>query len=343
MPRLCLFICLLIAGVSCRPHVPRKVTPAFYYWKQTWTGNSEELRYLRGLSAGRLYIKLFDVSPDEVTKAPVPVAVLRQAAPWPAGVEIVPVIFLMNEVWAHADTTLASRVAKLTAQLCDSIPGDRIHEIQLDCDWTQTTREAYFSFLKQIRNTSFFRNRRISVTIRMYQMKYASRAGIPPANRGLLMCYNMGDLRKSGDHNSILDLVTLRSYIEEQRVAGYPLPLDIALPLFGWSVLFLPDNTYAGILRYVGEEELKDTLLFSKTTVSQYVVRKDTLLNGFLLRKGSTVRRETIDPSVLEAAAQMVAAQLQTTDPAVIFYHLDSVTLKKYPLNELQKVCRFFN
>ncbi|NLR60850.1 hypothetical protein HGH93_22295 [Chitinophaga polysaccharea] len=342
IPRIIL-ISLLLGCISCHQRVPRKITPAFYYWKQTWTGNSLELQYAEQLPAKRLYIKLFDVDIDEVTRAPIPVAIFKQAAPFPANTDIIPVVFLMNEVWAHPDPQLASKVSKLMAQLCDSLPAGRIPEVQLDCDWTQTSREAYFSFIKQIRQTPFFQHRRVSATIRMYQVKYKVRAGIPPVDRGLLMCYNMGDLRKPGSHNSILDLETMASYLGEQRVANYPLPLDVALPLFSWSVLFRNDTGYVGILRSVGERELQNTRLFAPGKKQLYTVQQDTLLNGYPLRKGNVIRRESVDKSSLEGAARMVARQLTTGDPAVIFYHLDSVTLKNYPLDELQKITRIFN
>jgi hypothetical protein len=338
-PRILLIILLL----SCNHAAKREVTPAFYYWKQTWTGNAAELKYMQELPARRLYVKLFDVAVDEVTKAPTPVAIFRQKAPFPAGVEIVPVVFLMNEIWAQPAPQLAANVARLMEQLCDSLSATGIKEIQLDCDWTQTSRDAYFSFIKQIRQTPFFRHRRISATIRMYQVKYKVRTGIPPVDRGLLMCYNMGDLRKPGSHNSILDVPAMESYLGEQRVAAYPLPLDIALPLFSWSVLFRNGTEYTGILRNIGTAELQDTTIFAAGDTQLYTVKKDTMLNGYPLKEGSVIRREAIDQQALETAAKLVAKQLQTPDPVIIFYHLDSTTLKKYPLNELQKICRFFN
>ncbi|SEW55485.1 hypothetical protein [Chitinophaga arvensicola] len=342
IPRILLAI-LFCTLLSCRDGIPRVVRPAFYYWKQTWTGNATERKYVEELPARRLYIKLFDVDVDEVTKAPVPVAMFKQQAPLPTGVEIVPVVFLMNEVWAKPDPKLAENVARLMEQLCDSFPAGSIHEIQLDCDWTQTSRAAYFAFIEQIKKTSFFQHRRVSATIRLYQVKYAVRTGVPPVDRGLLMCYNMGDLRKPGPHNSILDLSTMESYLGENRVKDYPLPLDVAFPLFSWSVLFRNGTEYTGILRNVGSAELQDTTTFARGAASLYTVRKDTLIKGYALTKGSVIRRETTDLETLAASAAMVAKQLQTREPVIIFYHLDSTTLEKYPLDELQKIYRLFN
>lgn len=337
-----LFLCLLLLCAACHRPAPRKVTPAFYFWKQTWTGNATEQQYLRQLPARRLYVKMFDIDRDVVTRQPIPVAILQQKVPLPDSVDIVPVIFFMNEIWEQPDTALAANINKLLEQLCSSIPAHRIPEIQLDCDWTKGSRDAYFAFIRQLQQQPFFRQHPLSATIRMHQVKYVTASGVPPVDKGLLMCYNMGDLRKEGDHNSILDRKTMEAYIGQDRISEYPLPLDVALPLFDWSVLF-KQGRYAGILRNIGDRELNDTLLFARSGNLLYTVKKDSLINGYLLQAGNVVRRETSGSKELEAVATMVSEQRQAHDPVVIFYHLDSVTLYNYPLDELQKIYRLFN
>lgn len=285
---------------------------------------------------------MFDTDVDPGTGKPVPVAILREQAPLPDSIDIVPVVFIVNEVWGKPDTALAANINRLLEQLCRHIPAARIPEVQMDCDWTRTSRDAYFAFLQQLRKLSFFRDRQLSATIRMHQVKFLINSGVPPVDKGLLMCYNMGDLRKAGDHNSILDENTMKSYIGSDRVSAYPVPLDVALPLFDWSVLFR-DGRYAGILRNIGAAELRDTALFAPSGKYVYTVQKDSVVNGYLLKAGNVVRRETSEPAVLEAVSRMVAQQRQDYDPVVIFYHLDSVTLHNYPLDELQKIYRFFH
>ncbi|MBC9912469.1 hypothetical protein [Chitinophaga varians] len=341
MPRY-LFLCLLILCFACQRPAPRQITPAFYYWKQTWTGNANEMQYLRRLPAKRLYVKMFDTDVDPGTGKPIPVAMLREQTPLPDSIDIIPVVFIVNEVWSKPDTALATNINRLLEQLCQQIPAGRIPEIQIDCDWTRTSRDIYFAFLQQLREQSFFRHRQLSATIRMHQVKFLINSGVPPVDKGLLMCYNMGDLRKPGDHNSILDENTMKSYIGNDRVSAYPVPLDIALPLFDWSVLFR-DGRYAGILRNIREADLQDTALFASSGKYVYTVLKDSVVNGYLLKAGNVVRRETSEPAMLETVSRMVARQRQDYDPVVIFYHLDSVTLHNYPLDELQKIYRFFH
>jgi hypothetical protein len=332
-------ILALVLLFGCKQPGPHSVTPAFYYWKQGWDTTQATQAAIRQLPAGKLYIKLFDLAPVP-GKGPLPVAVLNTKAPLPENLEIVPVVFLMNEVWAKPDTALPSKVANLVADLCSNIPAARIREIQVDCDWTQTTKAAYFSFLEQIRRQPFFKNRQLSATVRLYQLKYADRAGIPPVDRGLLMCYNMGNMRQAGRHNSILDIATLQSYLGTHTISRYSLPLDVALPLFEWQILFRQGTVYEGIVRQV---KLDDNSVFAETGNGLYTVKKDTLLEGYSFRTNDVIRREFVDIATLKQAARLLARQLPPENRTVIYYHLDSLILRNYPLNELQEIIRILN
>ena len=66
----------------------------------------------------------------------------------------------------------------------------------------------------------------LSATIRLHQLKFIGESGIPPVDKGLLMCYNMGDLHRLRISNSILETAELKKYIKQLSV--YPLKLDVA-------------------------------------------------------------------------------------------------------------------
>lgn len=53
------------------------------------------------------------------------------------------------------------------------------------------------------------------------------------------MCYNTGDIDSPGESNSILDLEDAKKYLQGKHRA-YPLPLDVALPVF-------PGHWYTGM------------------------------------------------------------------------------------------------
>lgn len=340
MKQLTLILLATVLLVACRHTNPHSTYPAFYYWKQSWDTTQSTQTAIRQLPAQKLYVKLFDIAPAPAGKGTLPVAVLGTKAPFPANLEIVPVVFLMNEIWSRPDTALPSKIASLVADLCAKIPTDHIREIQLDCDWTQTTKDAYFNFITQIRQQPFFKGRQVSATVRLYQLKYASRTGVPPVDRGLLMCYNMGNMRQAGKHNSILEIETLQSYIQNNVISRYSLPLDVALPLFEWQILFRQGTIYEGIVRQVN---VNDAAVFVKTGDGLYTVKNDTLLDGYNLRKNDVIRREFVDIATLKQAARLLTRQLPSENRSVIYYHLDSLILQNYPLNELQEIIRIFN
>ncbi len=336
--RLLIFIALLALAASCSE--PRAVTPAFYFWKQRLQLNATEKQAFSGIGAKKLYVKMFDVSWNAQLRVASPVAVADLREPLADSVELVPVVFLVNEVWQHPDTTwpaqLAERVSTLLQQLA---PKRSIREIQVDCDWSRTTKTAYFAFLHHLRAQPFFAGKALSVTIRLHQVKYLKSNGVPPADKGLLMCYNMGDLRKWGDHNSILNMETLEAYTGNDRISNYPLSLDLALPLFEWTVLFR-NRQYAGLLRNMRLEQLENRTLFQPAGEFLYTVLKDTTVNGYRLRPGEVLRHETSGQAVLRQAAEHLARQRQPYAPTVILYHLDSLTLSKHPTNELEEIYR---
>src|SRR5262245_62286893 len=76
---------------------------AYYYWRTTFTLSPAEQRALAELHVDRLYMRVFDVEWDASMSAP---SMIGKIAPAdgtrvPAGVEVVPVIFLRNEVFQH--------------------------------------------------------------------------------------------------------------------------------------------------------------------------------------------------------------------------------------------------
>ena len=76
----CCWVVLFFA--SCRkspPAVPRPA-PSVYYWRTVLTFSPEERAFLRRHHIGKVYLRYFDVAPDQITDEPVPVATLQCAA-----------------------------------------------------------------------------------------------------------------------------------------------------------------------------------------------------------------------------------------------------------------------
>jgi hypothetical protein len=122
-------------------------------------------------------------------------------------------------------------------------------EILIDCDWTEKSQKNYFYLLKQIKKQ--YPNSKIAATIRLWQYKYAAKAGIPPVDKGLLMCYNITKPDDFQTKNSIGTSEELAQYITH---SDYKLKLDIALPLYSWGVVFR-GNQFKGILSDYDEKK----------------------------------------------------------------------------------------
>ena len=147
------------------------------------------------------------------------------------------------------------------------------------------------------------------------------------------MCYNMGNLKDPASKNSILETEELKKYIG--NLSTYPLPLDVAFPLFDWKVLYR-NNVYAGLIQGLPDAAFSSS--FCSKTSNRYHVLKDTLLQGYNLRKGDMIRDEQSDIKEVLAAENEIAKHLKNTPLRVSLYHLDSVILSKYSTHELESI-----
>lgn len=328
-----------------QPHEPTVITRGFYYWKSTLALSTTEKQALDTLQVKKLYIKFFDVVWDVNHQRPLPVAKVQltdSVAAWLSHhrISIIPTVFITNECIQSIDSAAISALAGRMHELLTGIAGlfpdtASIREIQMDCDWTATSKNNYFSLLKQLQSLPFFQQKTLSATIRLYQCKYKQRTGVPPVNRGLLMCYNMGNLKNQQTRNSILEAAELEKYIG--NLQDYPLPLDIALPLFDWKVLYR-DQVYAGLIQGLPDSLLDQTSISRKTSSNTFTVLQDTLLNGYSLKKGDNIRQEDANFEELIQATRLLRSKLVTPSITVALYHLDSLTLHKHSTYELEEV-----
>lgn len=197
-------------------------------------------------------------------------------------------------------------------------------EILIDCDWTEKSQKNYFYLLKQIK--SQFPSSKITATIRLWQYKYASKAGIPPVDKGLLMCYNITKPEDFQTKNSIGTSDELAQYITH---SDYKLKLDIALPLYSWAVAFR-GNQFKGILSDY-DQLLKDTLKVKKTSDSKYVLQDDVLVGQTYLRNGDEIRIEKISNDELDKMISILKSKIQIDNQTkVTFFSFDKKYINDY-------------
>ncbi|TCD13018.1 hypothetical protein EZ449_00740 [Pedobacter frigidisoli] len=319
------------------------IYPTFYYWKTDYKNKKAETNYLEQFKSKSLYVRIMDIDFNPDIQQPTPVSPINFSDPLPKQIDIIPVVFIVNHIFDKIDTKqsdlLADRIAKFVDAKVKQAGKSNYTELQIDCDWTKTTRDRYFSFLEELKKHPILKGKTISVTLRLHQVKNIISSGIPPVKKALLMCYNMGNLRKYGEQNSILDQHEMDVYLKD-FLENYPLKLDVALPIFEWAVVFR-NQQYAGISKRITQAKIDDKKLFKQRGTS---ILYDLLLDypAAGLKQGDVIRWEKISPQNLFATSKFLSRYLKPEERNLVFYHLDTDLLKHFTNEELQKVIANF-
>ena len=209
-------------------------------------------------------------------------------------------------------------------------------EILIDCDWTEKSRKNYFYLLDKLKNQ--FPNTKISATIRLWQYKYATKAGIPPVDRGLLMCYNINEPDDFQTKNSIGTSTELQQYLTH---SDYKLKLDLALPLYSWAVVFR-GNQFKGILSDY-ESIMYETAKLKKVSDDKYLLQDDILVGQTYLRNGDEIRIEKISDAELEKMISIIKSKISIDDQTkVTFFSFDKKYIKDYGTQNISKYYESF-
>ncbi|WP_448702003.1 hypothetical protein ACFGVR_06955 [Mucilaginibacter sp. AW1-3] len=328
------FLLLLVFFLAdCKPG--RKVSTSFYYWKTVYRQNSTENAYLQHLQTHKLYLRIMDVDMDESGANPVPVSPVTFQTQLPDTIAIVPVVFIVNNVLRNINK---SKLAGMAVKIVGFVDGKvqqagktSYTELQIDCDWTTETRENYFYLLGKIK--ALVPHKTLSATLRLHQVKNRQGSGIPPVDRVMLMCYNMGNLRKYGNQNSIIEVSELKKYLGD-NLGSYPLKMDVGLPLFSWAVAFR-DRAYIGIAKRINLVNLTNEAKFKLQGNNLYTAQTD--LPEYGLIRNDIVRWEDAPVKDLNTVADYLSHYLKPDTLNLIWFHLDEPVLKNYTYDELEK------
>ena len=214
---------------------------SFYHWKANAEYTKPIAEALKTAKAKRIYLHYFDIENMNTSSyyddGIYPNYVIKNIDDEYKDFEIIPTIYLTNSVLQNENLDieeLVKKIAKLTNQISVDHFKTNFTKIQIDCDWTVSTRNQYFEILEGL--NSYYE---VSATIRLHQIKFQEKTGIPPVKYGALMLYNVGDL-KNVNQNSILESEIVEQYINNSST--YPLDLSIALPLFSQTVIINTEN-----------------------------------------------------------------------------------------------------
>ena len=262
----CGVLCAMVLS-SCSRQTDVQPVRSMYYWRTVFTLSQAERDFMKAHHVERLYVRYFDVVLNEQGE-PMPNATIKFEAPSPNPTaspdpskgrgdanelpvcsplpleglgEVIPVVFITNDCMARTHEGLAEKVLTRVLQMNETHDVKGVSELQIDSDWTITTRRNFFAFLDELRPLAKAKGIALSATIRLHQLSQP----VPPVDRGVLMVYNTGDVTRFDCHHPILDLNDVRQYL--RHLKNYDLPLSAAYPLFSWRVLFR-NGRYVGIM-----------------------------------------------------------------------------------------------
>lgn len=347
------FLCIVIIGFFLNPfqHQNQEPIKAFYYWKNydDYWFDSETLDTLQ---VRKLYVKYFEVDYDP-DLGPVPKAktdLTMNRTTWDyekqqyipsnvAKLRVIPTVFILNSVFKEPELNtreMAKNILFLVLKKYEenmegfSCP----KEIQIDCDWTESTKKVYMRFLRdlkqEMKKNESLDNTQLSATLRLYAYKFPDRMGVLPVDRAMLMCYNLLTPRESGNRNSILDIKELKKYLE--GADDYPVALDVALPTYSNVQVF--QNKQFKSLFY--KEDSTFLSYLKPLNPPFYLISKDTLVDEVYLRKGDHLKVERVSAKQIREAIDMINREVYFKDrPTMALFHLDSDELRKYTHEEL--------
>ena len=324
------FFMLIFCATACRS---RKKEISFYYWRTTFHLDSLEKETLANNSVGHLYVRYFDIDFSPADPRPRPIGVI-QFDSLPGTIKITPVVYIKNRVFEKLNIDSLFLFAKNVFGLVRSInqlKNISCSEMQFDCDWTEKTRDKYFSFLRLYKKMD---GGIISSTIRLHQVKSSDRMGIPPVDYGVLMFYNMGNI-DAGLNNSVYDKSISEKY--SPSVKKYPLALDLALPVFTWA-LQMRAGKVIRLLNKMSFTHFENDSNFTRLNENRYLVRRPGFLGGYYFRDQDSVKVEHVSKEDILSIADQVNHFSNGRIRNLIFYDLDRRNLTLYEKNIFKEI-----
>lgn len=341
-----LFGFLSLLSVSCKNGSPenkildRPAVNSIYFWKTRFELNDYEQSFLKEHEVRRMYVRFFDVDDDEAgpyaqLNRIVPVATTQFVTSKPDSVEIVPTVFLTVRAISYIEHSVggsreaAQKIVRRVLNMADYNDMGPVKEVQLDCDWTESTQNAYFSLCKEVGALLHEEGILLSSTIRLHQLRTAA----PPVDCGVLMLYNTGSLQSVSETNSIISRNNVAKYIHNRKV-DYYLPLDFAYPTYRWGLVFRGGH-FSGILH---KSDYSDQTLYTPQGDGTYRVAEGHEVDGEYLSRGMHIRVEDAPIATILEVKGIVEKAFPDTHHSTIIYHLDSLNLTKYTPDEITSI-----
>lgn len=363
---LIILLSLFICSCNNQPPYSDNEQRSFCYWN-TWYTSDTAL--WRATEANHLYVRYFDVDWDAISEEAKPIASISGNDSLPGN--FTPSVFLTNKVFEKSnEKALDSLSVRIKRRIDDitrdfarnayynserdydsSVNTDSIREvvitrymdkhkdILIDCDWTAGTKDKFFYFLNRLKKD--YKDKNITVTLRLWQYKQTKTAGVPPVNRCLLMCYNMQTANDYNVENSIASMDELKKYVSGDK---YPLTLDVALPVFSWAVLFRNEK-FIGLLGNTTNKEYEDNFVeYQNLGNGRYRSLVDKVTGNFFIRKGDIIRVEGVSKDELLDMAKYLKKEIPMDEHSrVTFFSWNKLYIENYGTDEIKNIYSLFS
>ena len=299
---------LIVSFIFIQNKKEEPINISFYHWENSY--NQKEIKQ-------KIYIKVLDISYSSKIEV---INTIFQTKPNDI---FVPVVYITNDTMKNVDYSIISN------QIIRNLKATNLsfEELQIDCDWSSSTQSNYFKLLEDLKAKL---NKILSTTIRLHQIKYYVKTGIPPVDYGVLMYYNMSDISDINTKNSILDNDIAKKY--HYNFDSYKLKLKLALPLYSQAIQFRENKAldiFEGAEKKIFDEN------FKALDNNKYEVINSTYFKGRYVYKGDIFRFEDSEKEDIKTAFDDFFKISKNRFNEVIFYTLKYEN--KYDLEKLIK------
>lgn len=332
--KLFFLLLVLFISVSCSKKEPKI---AFYHWKSNYKTDSLSTKLLGDLKVKQLFVHVFDVDWSDDLSAPELKSRLNKLNAFPLGVEIIPVVYLTRRAVLKADPT---QLVQAIVDESEKVLGNSKQHwkaFHWDCDWNDATRKGFFNILETAKQI-MPKIEQVS-TVRLAQVKYPAKSGVPPVNRVVLMFYNVGEFRQLSELNSILNYSSAEPYLKS--ISAYPLPMDLALPAFQWGIHY----RLGEVQGIVSEPELAEVCADTSWKVigdTLFQAKSGFFKSGRYFKTGDILKVESTNLDDCKQAAQWIKPYWKTDNFTLIFYHLNSPVVYAHSAESFRAVSAVF-
>jgi hypothetical protein len=364
-----LFFVLALLLFACNKPSPVDRTKveqfSFCYWD---TEFSLDTTLYQSIGVNHFYVRYFDVDWDPVSEEAKPIASIRHYDSIPA--HFTPAVFLTNKVFEKSSNNqlqaLSSRITRRIDEISSNFGKAAYYkrnipyvseaqndsakkvvekeyktyysDILIDCDWTGGTQDKFFYFINCLKKDIPDKN--ITVTLRLWQYKRQKSEDIPPVNRCLLMCYNMQTANDFNVQNSIASMKELKKYVSGEP---YPLPLDVALPIFNWGVLFRNEK-FVGLLGNLDAKDYANNFVeYENMGNGRYRSLIDKVIGNYFVRKGDIIRIEGVSIDELRQMSKYLKTEIPMDSYSrVTFFSWNQLYIQNYGIDEIKDIYTSF-